>query len=619
MVREIITKGINKGRSLMGGRQETIISAAFVMMLLVAVTKVSGVVKIHLFARFFGASTELDVFWAAFKVPDIIFNIVVVGTVNAALIPVFAEKLGRGKGSVAKLSKLFSDVLNLFALIFIVSSIFVFIFAPQLSEFISRAGQGNFGYEAQDFSTADLELMTKLMRIMVFSPIMLGISSVYTAGIQVNKRFLVPALAPFLYNIGIILGAIVFVYFLDMGVIGLSLGVVLGSALHLAVQIPLAGALGMKLNIFTNFLNKDVFRIIKLAFPRILSLAGEQVSIILNTVISIGLGEGALSAFQFATSLYQLPVQLIGATISQAALPTLSSEYQCALSPDQTELIKNCDKSKEGKSEHLDQFRRTFLKSLQQILFFILPAVVFVVILRLPIVRLVLGAGEFDWLDTVRTAWVLALFSLAIIGQAMVSLLIRAFYAMQDTIVPLVVSILSLVINIIGAIYLTNFFSHYYDWRPVIVSLLNGSRDLVSGTWGEVGGWFEVRNSSPAAVGGLAMSLGLALLFEAVVLTAILHRRIGILSWRKFWQPILKKLIAVGVMFGVMYSMFKLWDFSFDTSTVISIIGLTLTVGGVGIVVYAGACMVIDVEETDFFIAFYRRIWKKAKGILKHG
>lgn len=606
MVKTLINKGIDKGKTLLQGRQESIASAAFIMMVLIAVTKVVGLAKIHIFARIFGASTELDIFWAAFTIPDIIFNVIVLGSVNAALIPLFAEALRSG---TSPLSKIFSDVTRVVAVLSVLLGVIVFVFARPFAEMITMGGFA--GFDSADFGPAETAQMAVLMRIMVISPIVLGVSSVVTAALQVHKRFLVPALAPLFYNVGIIIGAVVFASWMGRGVVGLAWGVVFGTFLHLLVQLPLMSSSDLNISIFDRINVRSIFKVGRLALPRVFSLVGEQISILVNTFIAIGLGSGALSAFRFASSIYLLPVQLLGSTIAQAALPTLSIEYQ------ESEQLTLLDKGKTKRD--LRPFTAVFSKTLQQLLFLMLPAFVFFVVLRLPIVRLVLGAGAFDWTDTVMTAWALALFGLAMVMHGVVALVVRAFFAMQDTVVPVIVSLVSLIVNILGSIFLTNFFSHYYDWRPLVESIIARTAPVPAEFLATLATWITTRNSSPAAVGGLALSAGLALMVEAVLLLFVLNKRIRVISWKLFWQPVLKKLFVSWVMFMVMYSMYKFWNFKLDTSTVVSIISLFTVVGGVGLATYIAGSLIVDVSEVTFFVQVVQKGLRRIRSVLGGG
>jgi putative peptidoglycan lipid II flippase len=702
MVKGIIKKGIDKSRNILHSRQENIVSAAFIMMVLVALTKIAGFVKLHILARVFGASRELDIFWSASTLPDLIYWIIVAGSINAALIPVFSQIIRRknqkneerkranrnnedqkqhdgqeqkscgdqsqkydsqmhntkdkdkeqkNKAHINEdhknsnddnsknlqthdnkevnknnevqsqqhnithsthishldlaafedysFAEIFSQVINLVIFICFFLGVLVFIFAPQISHFIAAGGLSGITPGGEGFSQSEIELMAHLMRIMTLSPVIMGVSSVFSAAIQANKRFIVPALAPLFYNIGILIGTLLFGVVLDLGIVGLAWGVVLGAVLHLLIQIPLAKVLDLNMHFNLKFWNRPVKKIAQLALPRILALLGEQGNVVINTMISTRLVEGSLSAYKFGNSLYLLPVQLLGNTISQAALPTLSLEF------------KTCD----SKSKECKLFVETFIKSFQQIMFLILPAVVFILVLRLPLVRLSLGAGAFDWQDTVITSWVLVLFSLAIVGQSLHGLIIRAFYAMNDTIIPLFVSVLGLIVSVSGSFLFTNFFSHYYDWRPILVSVFDRPSGLYSEFWVDLYRWFTTSNSSIAAVGGLPFSIGVASMVEVIVLLVVLNKRLDIFSWKNFFQPILRKVLASGVMLWVMYMLYKFWNLSLDTSRVISIFLLVLVIGTVGFAVYLGMCIVVDISEVDFFLRLAKKGVHKVKKV----
>jgi putative peptidoglycan lipid II flippase len=574
------------------------------MMILVGITKIAGFLKLHLLARLFGASRELDVFWSASTLPDLIFWVVVAGSINAALIPVFAKLIKNKKKMDSKEEKfeyVFSQVVNLVVLISVFLGALVFIFAHPIANFMASGGLSGITPGGEGFSTEEIDLMVKLMRIMTVSPIIMGVSSVFSAGIQANKRFVIPAMAPLFYNLGILFGSLVFVVLFDWGIVGLSWSVVLGSVLHLLIQLPLAGKMELRFRFLADLWSEKIKKIFTLALPRVTALLGEQLNVVINTIISTRLVEGSLSAYKFGSSLYLLPVQLLGNTISQAALPTLSLEF------------KKCDRN----DKECSLFVNTFLKSFQQILFLIMPAVIFILVLRLPIVRLSLGAGRFDWEDTVITSWVLALFSLAILGQCLHGLTIRVFYAMNETVIPLLVSLLGLLVSVAGSFLFTNFFSHYYDWRPIVVSLMQRPSGLYSEFWHDLGRWFTTSNSSIAAVGGLPLSIGVASMVEVIVLIFILNKKLPIFSWKKFWQPILRKIFAALVMFWVMYTLYKFWNFSLDTSTVISIFLLLTIIGGIGLIVYFGVSIVIDITEVNFFIRFIKKGIKKVRGVFE--
>ena len=293
-----------------------------------------------------------------------------------------------------------------------------------------------------------------------------------------------------------------------------------------------------------------------------LGILGEQLNTIVNTFISFTLSAGALSAYKFAFSLHMFPVSIVGSAIAQVALPDLAK----------------CSSRKED-----SEFRKVLNNSIQLALYLVLPIVGVMFVLRLPIVRLIYGTGAFDWQDTLLTAWSLALLSVSIIGQTVVQILLRAFYALKDTWKPLIAISFGIVINLLGAYYLTNFFSHYYDWRPILeqiwiqLSQANGRGVLpvVNSFFQDFLRWSTTRGESNLAVGGLALSLSLAYLVQTVVSFFILGRVKKVLSWQDTIYPLLMKTVNTLIMMLGMYFVFKLFDFKLDTTRTVSIIVLT--------------------------------------------
>lgn len=569
-------------------------------MILLLVTKVLGFIKIRIIAQLFGVSRELDLFWAAFAVPDTIFNVLVAGAINAAIIPVFTDVLHvNGK---TPLKDLFKKLAFIYISFFVVASILMFIFAPQIGQsLIKSEGLHALLGTSSTITQEDVSLFVKLMRIMLLSPLFLGLSSFVTAFLQTNKKFFVAALSPLFYNIAMIVAALVMVKWFDMNVYGISWAVVLGSAAHLFVQIPefikeygssVKGIFGRAKIFVKSLWSRDILRVFKLALPRVAGLFGEQVNVIINTIISFTLSAGALSAYKFAFSLHLFPVQVFGGAISQVALPNMSEYY--------------------AKKDNV-RFKETFNKAIQQSLFLILPVVAILLVLRLPLVRLAYGVGEFDWWATVITSWCLALLSVAIVGQAVVLVVLRAFYAIHETKLPLIATVVAIVVNIVGSYYLTNFFSHYYDWRPILNQIFVQIKDLNGGGLFEVvksfftdfATWSTTRNVSDAAVGGLALATSLAFIAEMFVALFLLDKKIKVISMKETVMPALKKLLNVALMTFGMYYVFKLFDFSLDTSRTVQVLILTVCTSVYGIVSYLVGCKVLGISEADLM---YNRV-----------
>lgn len=541
-------------------------------------------------AQLFGTSRELDIFWAAFTIPDTIFNVLVAGAVNAAIIPVFSSVLH--KEGEEELNLLYGRLNVLFIGAFLVFSIIFYIFAPQLGEFLisSNALQSYLGTGIVN-EVQDVQLFTSLMRLMLLSPLLLGISSLITAYLQVRKSFFVTSLPPLFYNLAMIFVSLLLVKVFHMDVTAIAASVVVGSLLHLISQLPGLYTYikhptgdGVLVKNIKKYLNKETFSVLKLAFPRMLGLIGEQINTIISTVISFTLSAGSLSAYKFAFSLHLFPVQIFTGAVSQVALSNMS-EYS----------VKGDTKS----------FEETFNKAIRQSMFLLLPVVGILLVLRLPIVRLVYGLDS--WWGTVVTSWSLALLTIAILAQSVVLITLRAFYAVHETKLPLIATFVSIVVNIVCSYYLTNFFSHYFDWRPIVeqiwvqitsfdnVAVFDAIKSLLK----DFVIWMTTRNNSDAAVGGLALAASLACLAEMIVALGLINKRIKVFSFKKTIKPVLPMLVNTLFMIFGMYFIYKLSDFSLDTSRTYSVILLVISTTIYGIFSFALGCKVFNISEYE--------------------
>ena len=567
-------------------------------MIVLVLAKIMGFLKLRLIAQLFGATRELDMFWAAFTIPDMLINILIVGSVNAAIIPIFSKVLHeRGQ---EYLYRLFHRLNNLvFVLTFFVSCI-AFIFADQIGNLlVGEYFDIKFFQTAEDVTSQDLRLLTWLIRVMLLSPIFLGLSSILSAYLQVFKKFLITALTPLIYNVVIIFAALVLVRNFGMDVEGVAWAVVIGSLGHLVFQIPIFVKLSKQQGVWKQIQPikedfKEIMNIIRLAVPRVIAVIGEQINVFVNILISLTLAGGALSTYKFAYSLHLFPAQIVGGAISLVALPNLSDAYS------------------QGK---MNIFREIYNKALQRALFLILPTIAIVVVLRLPIVRLAYGVGEFDWWSTVITSWCLFLFSLAILGQILASLSLRAFYAIHETKWPLVIILLTIGVNILGSIYFTNFFSHYTDWRPIVSELTNGGDlyamwESLKSMFAEMSTWITQRGASDAAVGGLALSLSVAFMFESIFYIIVLHRKIQIISWQDTIKPFLQKVFCSLIMLVVMYIAFRYTDFSLDTTQAWNVLVILVLTSLLGSIVYLGLCKLLGVKELDVLWGYSKKFSK---------
>ncbi|WKZ30568.1 MAG: lipid II flippase MurJ [Candidatus Dojkabacteria bacterium] len=548
--------------------EERVGTASLLLMILMLIGKAAGFFKLHLIARFFGISTELDVFWAAFALPDFIFSLLVVGTVNAALIPVFIKILKKEEKKVLS-QTLTSVLLILVALLILFGTVFYF-----LIPFVAHAlfsGQEIWGVIRLDpvlseASTEEyIQLYITLSRMMLASPFILSVSSILGAYLQSHKRFLYASLAPVAYNVGILAAIGFFTFFApQFGIYSLGYAVIFGSLCHLLIQLPGIFALYTPTPIRLT-LSKHVREIFKLSIPRVLGLTVEQFAVLFNTFLSFTLGAGALSAFSFANSLRALPVDLLSGSFLQAMFPHLNEAAQ--------------------KDDDKEELKVLYFRALMLILIVGILLMVLVLILRMPIVRIIFGAGRFSWSATVVTSFVLAFFAPTILFQAIASLNIRTFYAINNTKVPFAISAVGVVLSILFSVFFTNFFSHYHDFTRLFSDFTSNpiAFDYI-GSIISMFSWFIIRNQSFAAVAGLAFGLSCALFFEVVVSLALLSRQIKFTPFIRKNEYILNDiylLVASGLgSMGIGYIVFRTLDeFVLNTAYTFQLIVLTVIVG----------------------------------------
>jgi putative peptidoglycan lipid II flippase len=415
----VIKKFVN-GDFLKEKPTQSIAAAAVIISLAGVASRVLGLFRDRILAGQFGAGDTLDAYYAAFRIPDLMYNLMIVGALSAAFIPVFTELIANEDEEGAW--KLSSGILSLQILFTGVISIVLVIFAPQLMHLVTP------GYH-----DAKMELTVTLTRIMFLSPFLLGISGILGGALVSFKKFLIYSLAPIFYNAGIIIGALFLVK--PFGPAGLAWGVVLGALLHLLIQYPAVRFSGFSFQpmFFEAWKNESVRKVLKLMVPRTLTIAVSQINFTIITIFASTLSAGSLAVFNFANNIQSAPLGLFGISFAIAVFPTLSA-YS----------------AKKQSGKFIDAFSRTF----RQILFFVIPLSMFLFILRAQTVRVLLGTGKFNWDNTILTFQVLGLMALSLFAQSLLPLLTRAFYAIQNTKIPLAIAIVSEAINLLLVILL---------------------------------------------------------------------------------------------------------------------------------------------------------------------
>ena len=529
-------------RRLVNRPLASITGAAFLVAIFSIASRLLGIIRDHILAGRFGADQSLDIYFAAFRIPDFIYNLVVLGALSAGFIPIFSEMIKKAENSEAnreKLVRLASNVFNALVILLTGLSIIGIIFAVPLTGWIAP------GFNAE----AQAEIV-KLTRVMFLSPLFLGMSGVLGGILQSYKRFFVYSLSPIFYNLGIIFGAVVLEP--SFGLIGLAWGVVLGAFLHFVVQLPAVFHLGFNYRFFLDLKDRGLRQIAGMMGPRTMSLAISQVNLIAMTIFASSLSAGSLTVFNMANNLQSFPLGVFGISFAVAAFPFLSEN-----------------------AYHPEELKKRFSSTIRQILFFIIPASVLLITLRAQIIRVILGSGEFDWNDTIMTMNTLGFFALSLFAQATIPLLVRVFYARRDSWTPFILSLVSVIVNIILAWYLRGFFG----------------------------------------VAGLALAFSIASIFNFLCLWLFLYYRVGSLDLDRIFISILKFTgAAIGAGITVQLLKSAIWPF-IDMETYIGVIcQLSVSaLGGVG--VYVLLCYAMHSEElADAIAVFKRRLpVKKAK------
>ncbi|OGG00233.1 murein biosynthesis integral membrane protein MurJ [Candidatus Gottesmanbacteria bacterium RBG_13_37_7] len=530
-----MVKLIKNTLTLLIRQQTSIFSAASIIMVTVAFSRVLGLYRDRLLAARFPPA-ELGVYYAAFRLPNMIFELLVMGALATAFIPVFTSYLDtKGKTEAFKMAAV---LINIGIIIFSVMAIPVFIFAKQISLFL-----------APGFSSSQIELMTSFTRIMILAQVFpLIIGNFFTGILQSFKNFLLPSIAPVVYNLGIIIGII----FLTpvFGLYAPVIGVVIGAFLFTFIQLPAVFSFGYRHSFDLSTSNRGVREVGRLMLPRTLGLAVSQIDTTVDLILSSLLGSGAVTVFNFAQHLQQVPIGLFGSSIAQATLPALSFAYA---------------------KKNMSDYKKIFLSSFHQIFFLVVPISVILIVLRIPIVRLVFGSSTlFDWNSTVVTGQTLAYFSLSLFAQSLIQLLARSFYSLHDTKTPVVIGGFCVILNTVLSVLFILYF-HLDVWS-------------------------------------LGLSTSVANIVNMVLLLLYLQKKIEGFNNYQVYMPVVKILLS-GIVAGVaLYLPIKILDqLVFDTTRTINLILLTGTSTLIGIFVYIFTAWFLDVPQIALLVKLYRR------------
>ncbi|MBI2640222.1 MAG: murein biosynthesis integral membrane protein MurJ [Candidatus Sungbacteria bacterium] len=539
-------------------------------------SRVLGLLRDRLLASQFGASRELDIYYAAFQIPDFMTVLFLLGAGSAAILPIFQEYLGEDRKAA---EKLISDLFTVFLAGSGIFALFAFFLAPFLA-----------GIVAPGFSSDELSIVTELTRIMLFAPILFGISGIFTSVVESHQRFFAYALAPILYNVGIISGIVFFVPL--FGVLGLAFGVLSGAALHLGTHFVTVKNLGFAPRVSWSGISTGVKKVVALSFPRVLAVSFSQLTIFALVALGSTLAAGSIAVFQFAQNIYFIPIGIFGASYAVVLFPRLSRAYI---------------------SRDADTFFQELFLGIRSILFWILPSIALFIVLRAHIVRVALGAGAFSWEDTRLTAAVLAVLTVSLFANAIISLLIKGFYALENTWAPLFINIAASLLSVISALF--------------FIRLLGGASpfgDFIA---------TRLRVSDLADIRVLGLSLGLSLGFLVNVL--LLYGALKRLTYRRFGErkkmPLrdLGKIVFSSLLAGIAAYLVRVsFSETLPLITFIRVLVQGIAAGGVGILVYFSALFVLressarslwqTVRERMFKIRMLPASWNGEAHINQH-
>ena len=453
----------------MSSERRRIASAATLILVAYGLSRVLGAVRELVIANTFGTNHNLDDYRVAFGVPDLLFNLLLAGAISSAFIPVLSEYLAKNEPERAR--QIAGRVLNASVLILTVGAAVLFVVAPWYVSLIA------FGYSAKDH-----ELIVALTRILLLQPIFLGAGGMVIGILTAYQRFFAQALAPLFYNGAIIVAAALFAP--HYGVTALAVGVVTGAILHVGVQVPSLVRTGWRPTTALGLSDPGVRKVGRLMFPIALGLAAAQVNVFVDTILGTSLPHGRVAALRYADTIAQLPLGTFSQALAFVLFPFLA---------------------RDAAVRAIDSIRHRTALALRLNIFVLVPASVGLAILGVPITAALFERGQFSSDSVRQTAYALTFFSLGLAGQAATALLVRVFYALQDVITPLRISLVVIGVNL--------------GTNVILVQLL--------------------------AQGGLALGTSIAATLNAILLARALRGRLGGLEGAAILRTVRRALIGV--------------------------------------------------------------------------
>ncbi len=516
--------------------------AAYLLGFFAILSQVMGLVRDRLLASSFGAGQTLDIYYAAFRIPDFIFITIGSMVSVSVLIPFLMNKMKEGQDEARKF---IGNIFLFFFLLVVTTCVITYFFIPSISAVLFPG-----------FTEDKLQQVIILTRVLLLSPIFLGLSNILGTLTQTYRRFFLYALSPILYNLSIIFG-ILFLY-PKFGLVGLTYGVILGAFFHFAIQIPFIvenGLFPRANDLIFNF--KEIRRVLVVSVPRTFTLGADSISLIFLVAFASLMASGSIAVFNFSYNLQSVPLSIIGISYSLAVFPILIKYFT---------------------NGEIKKFTDEVIISARHIIFWSVPFATLFIVLRAQIVRTIFGTGSFSWYDTRLTAAALAIFSVSIVFQSLTLLFVRAYYATGNTRKPFVAKFL----NAGTTIILGYLFMVVFRDSPESLSILD-SILRVEGVPGTI---------------VLALPLGWSLgeIVNTVALWIVFER-----DFKNFTRPVLRtfcEVLVSSIAIGVTsYFCLNIFDKFFSLDTTMGIFSQGLFSGIMGIIVGIAVLLLIKNRE----------------------
>jgi len=515
--------GIEKVNNMVKQKQGGIAHAAGLIMIAMILSRIFGYVRDVVIYTHFGQDFRTDAYNAAFSIPDFLYYLLVGGALSSAFIPVFSSYVATGKEEEGW--QVASTIINLVIILMFIGIGLGLIYTPFLIKLL-----------VPGFTEEGFWLTVLLTRVMFAQSFFMALNGISQGILHSYKHFFAPALGSVLYNLGIIVIGIILVD--KLGILGFSLGVVMGAMLNFIVQIPALLKIGLRYKPIINLRHPGVKKILVLILPVLIGLSVTHFNLFVNQYLGSSLPQGMISALRAAQRIMQLPIGVFAIAVALAVFPTLTGQ---------------------AARKEMKEFKSTISMGVRTVVFITLPAAVGLIALREPIVRAMFQQGQFTVANTEATASALLFYSLGLIGYSAQQVLNRAFYALQDTKTPVTIGIITIVLNIILNFMLIEPLGHR----------------------------------------GLALAYSLAGLANMVLLLYYLRNKIGNIDGKNMLYSFTKTLLASLLMGVVVFYTAQLIEFNFDIQNKLVQIGEVLLAIAVGGLTYSILVTALKMQEAS--------------------